>query len=499
MSSKPTEDRPSGLSLRGPPALRRAGARMPAAALLLAAALPAASLALDPFNTRSQVTQGPAAPMLDDAGDVCRQTPVSSPLLLLEAVERALCESPKTHIAWAAVKAAAAQVGESRSNYLPLIAGTAGYSTESVDTQLARKPELSTNFSQPVNTEGLQLTWLLYDFGGRAATLRASKELMAAAQAGQIMALQTAFAGTAKDYYAAQAGAAAVEAARRLESDAQQTLDAATARYKSGVAPVTDQLQANTLYAQAVFTRAKAEGAQRIAIGTLAVDMSLSPEERLRLPQLDESVLPNTDFVKSVHELIDAAIDTHPSVVAARSQWLAAVDGVRVAKALGLPKLSLSGALSRAEEPESATIGTPVYPAISHEKSIGITLEFPLFEGFSWTYKVHQAEALAESSEQTLHDTRQQVELTVWSTFQGLQSATENLRNTQIVLQSARDSFTAAEHRYQSGVGNILELTTAQNTLATAEQQEIQAQLDWRTARVQLAQSLGTLGLWAVK
>ena len=80
-----------------------------------------------------------------------------------------------------------------------------------------------------------------------------------------------------------------------------------------------------------------------------------------------------------------------------------------------------------------------------------------------------------------------------------MQTATENLRNTDIVLQSARDSFDASEHRYQSGVGGILEVLTAQSTLATAEQQQIQAQLDWRTARIQLAQSLGRLGLWTVQ
>jgi outer membrane protein len=73
------------------------------------------------------------------------------------------------------------------------------------------------------------------------------------------------------------------------------------------------------------------------------------------------------------------------------------------------------------------------------------------------------------------------------------------LRNTDVVLQSATQAFGAAQHRYQSGVGHTLELLSAQSTLAASEQQSIQAQLDWRTARLQLAASLGRLGMWAIE
>jgi outer membrane protein len=110
-----------------------------------------------------------------------------------------------------------------------------------------------------------------------------------------------------------------------------------------------------------------------------------------------------------------------------------------------------------------------------------------------------QAEAQAEVQEQGLRDVQQQVAVGIWSSVQTLQTDTENLRNTDVVLQSARQAFDAGQHRYRLGVGNILELLSAQNTLSPAEQQWIQARLDWRTARLQLAASLGTLGMWAIE
>ncbi|MEX3935867.1 TolC family protein [Paraburkholderia phymatum] len=63
------------------------------------------------------------------------------------------------------------------------------------------------------------------------------------------------------------------------------------------------------------------------------------------------------------------------------------------------------------------------------------------------------------------------------------------------MLQIARQSFGAARHRYNAGVGNILELLNAQSSLSDASRQRIQALTDWRAARLQLAAKIGRLGI----
>lgn len=63
------------------------------------------------------------------------------------------------------------------------------------------------------------------------------------------------------------------------------------------------------------------------------------------------------------------------------------------------------------------------------------------------------------------------------------------------LLDIAQQSEDAAQHRYQAGVGNILELLNAQSALATAKKQRVQALMDWRTARLELAGKLGRLGM----
>jgi outer membrane protein len=326
-----------------------------------------------------------------------------------------------------------------------------------------------------------------------------SQQLLVAAQANQDATLQAVFANTAKDYYTAQAADANAQSKRRIESAAQKSLEAATARVGRGIAPITDQLQANTAYAQAVYDRAKAEGDARTALGMLAIDMSVSPDESLTLPEMDSGALPDTSFVHAVQDLLAQAKQMHPKVLAAAAQWQAALANIHFVRAQGLPTVQLVGESDHSNQPESASLGQPELPAQSRENFIGLKIQIPLFEGFGRGYQIRQAEAQADVQEQGLRDAQQQVAIGVWSSVQTLQTDTENLRNTDSVLQSARQAFEAAQHRYQLGVGNILELLSAQNTFSAAEQQRIQAQLDWRTARLQLAASLGQLGMWALQ
>lgn len=471
------------------------------ATLMLWAATTQSAVSGDIFATGAEIPPSPAAPLLSGASlDNCkRQQSIFSPILLFEAIERALCESPKTRASWAAIKAAAANLGVSESAYLPTLDASARYEYQHNSTQVSDEPQLQSNYAKAVNEESLSLGWVLYDFGARSASVRNSRELLLAAQANQNAVLQSILASTAKDYFNAQAAHANVASERRIEDAARDTLGAATARVNKGVAPITDQLQANTAFAQAVYERAKAEGELRAAMGAIAVDMSLSPDEALTLPEFDSGAVPDTRFLQAVHDLLEDAKQTHPKVLAAAAQWQAALANVHFAQAHGLPVVRLVGEADRSNQPVSASLGQPELPAHTRDDYIGLKIEIPLFDGIDRHYQIRQAEAQADVQEQSLRDAQQQVAIGVWSSVQTLQTDTENLRNTEVVVQSARQAFDAAERRYQSGVGNILELLSAQSVVSTSEQQWIQAQLDWRTARLQLAASLGTLGMWAIE
>ena len=200
-------------------ASRRMSAAAPVLCLVGCLGLAAGGAArADVFGTSSAISADPAEPLLHGEDDGCRHGPVAAPLTLFEAIERSLCESPKTRSAWAAVKSAAAGLGSAKSAYLPQLDGTATAGHERNRTEVSGPQDLNSDYSQSVNEEALQLTWVLFDFGGRSAAVKNSRQLLLAAQANQNSILQAAFANTAKDYYAAQAAAARVQSARRIEA-----------------------------------------------------------------------------------------------------------------------------------------------------------------------------------------------------------------------------------------------------------------------------------------
>ena len=456
-----------------------------------------AAWAIDPLLTGASVPPTASAKMLGDGDEgVCVFGTLPDPLPLQDAVERGLCNNPKTREAWAQVKIQAAGVGIGRAAYLPTVTGNWQGVRDDTATNVTGYPQYSSDYrSSVLRTESVSLNWVLYDFGGRKAALANATALLAAARASQEAALEQAFADVAKDYYAAQAAQGAFVAAQEIEQTANDSFKAATVRVNKGIAPISDELQAQTSWAEAVINRTKAQGDWQTALGALASDMDLDPSMPITLPDVGDGVTPDLDFNESVAELIEQAKRSHPSVLAAEEQVEAAAAKVSQTRAEGLPSVSFVAKYSWNNQPTTLQIGFPQFPANGHEWYLGIQVSIPIFEGFTRTYQIRQAEAQTELQRDTLNEVQQQVGLDVWNSYQTLQTSTHNLGNSAMLLDVARRSYTAAQRRYQTGVGNILELLNAQSSLAGAKRQRIQALTDWRSARLQLASKLGRLGM----
>lgn len=453
-------------------------------------------LDMDVLRTTHRITSTASGTLIDaNRTGLCIFGALGNPLKLREAVERALCNSAKTREAWAAVKVQAAHVGVARSAYLPTVSATGQMVRDDSSTDVAGHPQLSSANRSTVRSGSLTANWVLWDFGGRRAATDSAVDLFAAARATQSATLQEAFATVAKDYYSAQAAQGALAASVEAERVAHESEIAAVARVDHGVAPISDELQAQTAYAQATYARAKAGGDLKIALGTLAADMNLMPTDAIGLPVVADGVQPSQSFDASIANLMDEAKHEHPSVSAAQAQLEAAQAKTRELRAEGLPTISVTAKYSTNNQPASLGLGIPQFPATGHDWYVGVQVTIPLFEGFNRTYQVREAEAQSEVRDAALTEARQQVALDVWTSYQALKTGEQNLTNTQMLLTVALKSLTAAQQRYQAGVGNILELLNAQSAVADAAKQRIRALTDWRNERLQLSGKLGRLDM----
>jgi outer membrane protein len=460
-----------------------------AALLCVAAPLQAFDLFNDPFNTGGAVSAGAAGNAL--GGKPCQDGPVVLPLSLLDAVERALCRNPKTRQSWADVKTRAAAVGAAQAAYLPTLNAAASRSKVVKDTRFPGFPLADSRLDTNSNDVNLNLSWVLFDFGLRAASLENARQLLNAANAAQDDVLQTVFLQTVQRFYDAQAGQALLTAALEAEQAAAQVYQASEAKYAAGVGVLADKLQAQTSYAQTTLKRSQTAGDLQNAWGELASAMGLRPDTRLQLAGMADEVADAPLFRRAVDELMADAVRTHPKILAAKAQLNAAQAQIAAVRAEGRPRVSLFASGERSDTP----INQVSTKQIISSRSIGIQINIPITDGFNRSYQIRGAQHQAEGKAAELADIEQQVALEVWKSERALATLTEDIQTTKILIGSARQSFDVAQGRYRAGAGSILELLKAQSDLAGAQQQGILTLAHWQQARSRLAASLARLTL----
>ncbi|TXI45064.1 TolC family protein [Methylophilus sp.] len=471
----------------------------------LSGALPMNALALqltDFTEFQGRVAGSPAKEMLTPAEDSalapCAAGLPQRQLTLLDVVEQALCNSPRSTEAWSVAKAQAAQVAVQKSNYLPRVNVTAGAAKvrNHVENSLFSSLDQDNNITN--RTASLRLSWLLADLGQRSAKLGQAQALLSAANAAHDATLQEVFITAAQAYFDNLTTQATLTAFEDAESLAKESLAAATAKFQAGVGLLTDQLQAQTAYAQARLDRIKAEGDLKNAHGTLSAAMGLMANTPFQLLKRSQS-LDQGDFVHRVDVLIQQATESHPVIVAAKAKVLAAEENIKAVRAEGLPTLNLNTELSRSDQMGYQQLANfPASNVYSTSVNIGLQLNVPLFEGFSRSYQVQSAEAERQTRVAELNRALQQVSLEVWKSYHALMSERENLRATDELTRHAQEAFNVAQGRYQAGVGNMIELLGAQNALSGARQQHIKSLAALRAARLKLSANMGNVGLWAI-
>ena len=429
--------------------------------------------AADPFATEAIA---PPPPLLFPAADAAPcQTPTPDAVYgVIEVVDRALCENPKTREAWANARVQAAQVGIAQASFLPSIDGSASGSRVRSDGQNANQRNAS-----------LTLSWLLYDFGARSAKLESARQLLVAASSTQDATVQSVFQSALQAYYNTQAARAAVIAALESEKASRESLTAAQVRYQVGSGTPADRLQAQTAWSQATLARIRAEGVVKIAYGTLANAMGMDANAPIKLADIPQ-VASGESFAaeqRDIDALISEARQRRPDLKAAEAKLAAAQSEIDYARASGRPTLSLGAGPSWINTDNISSNGN----------SIGLTLSLPIFSGFATTYQIRSSQASAQTASAQRDTLAQQVALDVWNAYQSLSTATHAIRTSADLLASAEQSERVALGRYKAGVGNILDLLNAQSALASARLQRIQALLDYHVSRAALAKSVGVL------
>jgi outer membrane protein len=380
--------------------------------------------------------------------------------------------------AWQAARAAAASLGVAESVLFPSLSFDL-MGTKTMGSAVGGR--FTFDFSSLAPT--VSLSYTIFDFG-LAAGLKSAREALVAANFSQNAALQAAILGIERDYYLYLAVRALLAAQETAVKEARANLDAAEARHSAGVATILEVLQARTALSNARLSLISTQGQIQNQKGALATSMGLPANTAYEVVDEMPSSLPLDRVKGEVDRFIDESQARRPDLAAARAQVREARAQVGFVRSEGLPTLSVNGNVGRTYY----NIGSP-----SNSYSVSVVLDVPLFRGFQVYYRLLQAKAEAEAALTRMNQLEHEIILQVWTSYYSLATAAQRVRTAEDLVASAEQSYEGTLVSYKRGVNSILDLLTAENSLAAGRAQLIQAKSDWLQSLVQFEYDVGRL------
>ncbi len=390
---------------------------------------------------------------------------------LPECVAIAVENHPSLKAANASVQAGSQRVREAAANYLPQISGSytanrrqsspavrTGSQTSGLGTQAP-----TFNF---YNT-GLSFTQMIFDFGQTLNAVRAAQASEQSLEADLSTQQDTVVLNLKQAYFN-------VLAARRLLVVADETVrqngkhvEQAEGRFTVGLAAKFDVTQAQVQLANAELNQVSARNNVAIAHETLRNALGL-------VGPLDFDIVDNFDLHTvevTEDQALAMAYDKRPELQSIHAKELSSAEQIKSLQKSYLPNITGNG---------NYQWSGSEYPLQSNW-NVGAALNLSIFNGGLTTAQIGEQQANLANLKFNEDGLRQNIALEVRQATLNLQQASESIGVSEKGLQQARENLELAEGRYNTGVGNIIELTDAQASLTTAEANHVQSLYNYKT------------------
>ncbi len=300
------------------------------------------------------------------------------------------------------------------------------------------------------------------------AQARAVREQIAALIVGQYLRSQRASE-------AMKAAASRVELAQALETLAEN-------QQKNGIGTRLDTLRAQVALQSERQRLIQAETQWRTAQYGLVKLLDLAPDTRLELT--DPLAAPEA-LAFTFQEAYGKGLAQRPELAALDARERAAKDLQDAARGLRLPTVVATGTYNST----GLYPGQPWVPIYT----LGVGVKVPLFTGGRVSAQVAKAKTELARVEQERKEIRSQVGYEVQVAQAEIESAKNEVAVTTSAVAFAEEAMVQARHRFEAGVSNNIEVTAAQDDLARATDNRINALHRLNQARADLAKAMGQL------
>ncbi|MBA4386779.1 MAG: hypothetical protein C0404_02290 [Verrucomicrobia bacterium] len=329
---------------------------------------------------------------------------------------------------------------------------------------------------------GVRARWTIFDAGQTRAQVLAARSRSEASGAEAKALEQEIVLNVHRSFFSLVSARQNLAVTETNVLRTAQHLDIASKRRSAGSAVEADVLRAQTQLADARLAAVRAGSLVRLARGNLNASMGLSPE------LLTEVVPAHLPLVSPDSIDIQAAFETamagRPELAAQLFRIAASKRAIATVKSESWPRLQLDGSYGRRDN--------QFFPSDT-DWAVGISLDVPLFSGFSSRRKLaasmHELAAEEARARQVVLSIRQEV----WSAAQKLKETREALSASEAFVRDAGESARAMLQRYEAGAATTTDLLDAQTTLTRAEGNLVQARWDYQVSKSTFDRATGAI------
>jgi len=410
-------------------------------------------------------------------------------LTLDKSVELALKQNPQ-HLATAQrVDAARSGVREAVSAFFPSLNGQGqrtlnekvmelefpsmipGEPPQRVEIDFTRDYQFSLALSMPLYTGGL----LVAGYKQADYNLKSSQQQLRQSRQSTVFNTKQAFFGILLAEHF-------VEVAQEAVKDAEDFYENVKIQYEVGMASQFDLLRSEVrlanLQPQLIKAKNNLEIAKLNLKTILGLDLSTEIETEGKLEYIPSEI--------DLEECITKALSNRPELKQLSFQKMIAGEGLKMARASGLPSVAVSGQYNFWADQFNFKDDT-----WQNYYSLNLVLSIPVFNGLSSSAKAAKSKAAIRELELTQEGLIEMLKFEVMQAVLKIKEAEQSLLSQEKNVEQAQESLRIAELNYNEGLVTILDVQQAQTALAQAKTNYSQALYDYAVARAELDKATG--------
>ncbi|MFA5340031.1 MAG: TolC family protein [Candidatus Omnitrophota bacterium] len=418
-------------------------------------------------------------------------------LTLDDCVKAALANNPKLKEAVANVDLNKAGIGSAKSAYLPQLSTTGSYIHYDTSKVAFGSFALSGNVTNAfpavdkryeVLSENTSVSQLIWDFGQTLNRIKFANETLSASQYEFLETQENTILNAEKGYFDAMRAQLLLEAAKDNFEMMRVHLGRTEGFFEVGFRQAYDVTKDEVNVANANLDLVTAKKNFEMSKVTLNNIMGNTGGTAYRVVEIGDF---KPDEI-NLEEALKAAASNRVELSKLQARARAAQADLAAKKKGNWPVISVGG---------SHQVSDTSTPGVGNVQSwnAGPQISWPWFDGFKTKSEVEAAQANLKLAQLGIQDETLNIALEVQSAVLSLGESKERIVATAKLLQQSKEYLDIANARYEEGLGSIIEVTDAENSVVSARQGHASAIADYLTASASYQKSIGVISQGIVK